>query len=156
MFKRFRDEVLTFEKNNVGHRVIYICFHLSPVSYSQCLLNIFVYCYCWCQAVFIKSSVSRLRAIYMLTRLRSFMKFSNKIKINFTKKNSELPLFNFVISLLPSFSSDEHLAGGHGHQKEVWYIEQKLPSFPDMTAPWSPEVCWKIFQKRFPFYFPLM
>ena len=41
---------------------------------------------CWCQAVFIKSSVSRLRAIYMLTRLGSFIKFLTKLRLTLLKK----------------------------------------------------------------------
>ena len=57
---------------------------------------------CWCQAVFVKSSVSRLRAIYMLTRLGSFMNFSYKIKVNFTKKNESYPclILSFLCYLL--------------------------------------------------------
>ena len=57
---------------------------------------------CWCQAVFIKSSVSRLRAIYMLTRLGSFIKFLTKLRLTFLKKTQRFPclILSFLCYLL--------------------------------------------------------
>ena len=57
---------------------------------------------CWCQAVFIKSSVSRLRAIYMLTRLGSFIKFLTKLRLTLLKKTQRFPclILSFLCYLL--------------------------------------------------------
>ena len=57
---------------------------------------------CWCQAVFVKSSVSRLRAIYMLTRLGSFIKFLTKLRLTLLKKTQSLPclILSFLCYLL--------------------------------------------------------
>ena len=57
---------------------------------------------CWCQAVFVKSSVSRLRAIYMLTRLGSFIKFLTKLRLTLLKKTQRFPclILSFLCYLL--------------------------------------------------------
>ena len=107
---------------------------------------------CWCQAVFITSSVPRLWAIYMLTRLGSFMKFSNKVKMNFTKKRTQSSLCLILSFLCYLLSVQTNIWQGamatrrkfgtlsrncprsqiwrpHGHQKSVGKYSRNVSLF---------------------------